>query len=85
MEAKLSSAPPGDDSTEDALEALLNGYEAEAQAQVQEALRMAKGKRRQPGSLPGMVRGREEGLSRPLAPENKGFQLMSKMGEIIIG
>jgi hypothetical protein len=70
-----------DDIANDALDDLMDGYEAEAQAQAQVALCMAKGKRRQPGSLPGMVKGREEGLSRPLAQDNMGFRLMHKMVE----
>ena len=73
-------APLPDEQEVDELDSLLDQYDAEAKAQVQQAANKAARKRGR-GALPGMERGRDAGLERPIDPGNRGFQLMQKMGE----
>ena len=70
----------GHDNEVDELDSLLDQYDAEAKAQLQQ-VKKGSGKRGRAGALPGMVRGREEGLARPLDKSNLGFKLLQKMGE----
>ncbi|GAX81995.1 hypothetical protein CEUSTIGMA_g9423.t1 [Chlamydomonas eustigma] len=72
-DAMGSSAEP-----EDTLDALLDKYSSEAQALSQATLHQSK--RSSAHALPGMIRGREEGLNAPLSSKNKGFELLKKMG-----
>jgi hypothetical protein len=62
----------------DDLDALLDSYSKEAD---KAAKRVQKQQHKQQGPK-SMVRAREEGLQRPLGQDNKGFQILSKLGYV---
>ncbi|KAJ9519618.1 hypothetical protein QJQ45_013361 [Haematococcus lacustris] len=68
----------GQEEAEPDLDALLDAYTAEAEAQLAQHERKHGSKA---GSQPkGMAGRRQAGLSQALAPDNKGFQLLKAMG-----
>ena len=72
-----STAAVGEDE-EDELDALLDSYAAQAARDVQAV--QAKAKQKPKGQTKGMKEAREEGLATALGADNKGFQLLAKMG-----
>eukprot|EP00955_Chlamydomonas_euryale_P073201 361653-Chlamydomonas_euryale.AAC.2 len=80
-----SGSGGGDGTHDDELDALMRGYEAEAEALACAAARRGarggtRGCGRGHGQLPGMVKGREAAMATPLPASNKGFQLLTRMG-----